>query len=190
MKNLLHKFVSCSQRGDNAKSGLLCLKERSYLSIWFIIPQFNKVTKVKMGERTMTSDILASVVEPMSNYVGDSIRTILTRLRQKGNPWAMMLMLNILSTFWGGNDSLVTSLGSARLSFSLSSGTCKVFSFLQATLGIFFRAPDDEKRGIGQCRSIAKKIKINYKTSNGSCPRRRLESWPTNSGSTFLKILL
>lgn len=39
-----------------------------------------------MGERTVTFDILASVVEPMSNYVGDSIRTILTRLRQKGNP--------------------------------------------------------------------------------------------------------
>lgn len=86
------------------------------------------------------------------------IHKILTRLRQKGKPWAMMLMLNILSTFWGGNGSLETSFGSARSRGWLSSGTCKVFSFPQATFGIFLRAPDDEKRGIGQCRSIAKKV--------------------------------
>lgn len=87
--------------------------------------------------------------------------SILTRLRQKGRPCAMMLMLNILSTFWGGKGSLTTSLESARSSGWLSSGTCKV-SFPQAALGIFFRAPDDEKRAIGQCRSIAKGHLLNH----------------------------
>lgn len=105
---------------------------------------------------------------------------ILTRLRQKGKPWAMMLMLNILSTFWGGSGSLETSLGSARSSGWLSSGTCKVFSFPQATFGIFLRAPDDEKRGIGQCRSIAKK-----RSSTGSYPRRWSKRWPTNVANRY-----
>lgn len=63
-----------------------------------------------------------------------------------------MLRLNILSTLCGGNDSVVMSLVSAWL----SRGTCKVFSLPEVTFGIFLGAPDDEKRGIGQCRSIAK----------------------------------
>lgn len=77
----------------------------------------------------------------------------LTRLRQKGRLWAMMLMLKILRTFWGGIGSLVTSLGSASSSAWLSGGAWGAFS-LPEDLVIFLLGPD-EKRGIGQCRSIA-----------------------------------
>lgn len=111
----------------------------------------------------------------------DLIRTILTRLRQKGNPWAMMLMLNILSTFWGGNGSVAASLGSARWSAWFSSRACEVFPFPQETFGIFLRAPDDEKRGIGQCRSIAKDGR-----SKDHIPDGRSKTWPTSVVSGLL----
>lgn len=88
---------------------------------------------------------------------GCPTHAILTRLRQKGNPCAMMLMLNILSTLCGGKASETMSLGSARSNACFSNGTFKLFSFPQAAFGIFFRAPAEEKPGIGQCRSIAKK---------------------------------
>lgn len=101
-------------------------------------------------------------------------RALLTRLRQNGRPCAMMLMLKIFRTFWGGNCSLVTSLGSARSSGWSPGGTCEV-SFPQ-TVGIFLRAPDDEKRGIGQCRSIAEPpfyciISRNPRWRSGACCR-------------------
>lgn len=91
------------------------------------------------------------------------LRMVLTRLRQNGRPCAMMLMLKILRTFWGGNCSLATSLGSGRSSAWSPGGTCKV-SFPETAVGIFLRAPDDEKRGIGQCRSIAKRALLLYHT--------------------------
>lgn len=84
-------------------------------------------------------------------------RALLTRLRQNGSPWAMMLRLNILRTLCGGRGSLTTSLGSA--SSWLMTGTWGAFSLPDAALGIFLRAPDDAKWGIGQCRSIPKKTK-------------------------------
>lgn len=114
----------------------------------------NRATAGESVGRPLT--FLGSAAQPSTKHMTGLTHTILTRLRQKGKPWAMMLMLNILSTFWGGNGSLATSLGSARSGGWHSSGTCKVFSFPQGTFGIFLRAPDDEKRGIGQCRSIAK----------------------------------
>lgn len=102
-------------------------------------------------------------------------RALLTRLRQNGRPCAMMLMLKILRTFWGGNCSLATSLGSARSSGWSPGGTCEV-SFPQTAVGIFLRAPDDEKRGIGQCRSIAERpfycvISRNPRWMSGACCR-------------------
>lgn len=63
-------------------------------------------------------------------------------------------MLKILRTFCGGIGSLVTSLGSARSSAWLSGRAWGAFS-LPEDLVIFLLGLDDEKRGIGQCRSIA-----------------------------------
>lgn len=105
-------------------------------------------------------------------------RTVLTRLRQNGRPCAMMLMLKILRTFWGGNCSLAASLGSARSSGWSPGGTSEV-SFPQRAVGIFLRAPDDENRGIGQCRSIAEQsfyciISRNPRWMSGACCRERL----------------
>lgn len=78
----------------------------------------------------------------------------LTRLRQKGKPWVMMLMLKILSTFWGGNESAAMILDSARWSAWFSNRSCFAFSLPRTSTEVFRRAPD-EKRGMGQCRSIA-----------------------------------
>lgn len=87
-------------------------------------------------------------------------------------------MLKILRTFWGGNCSLATSLGSARSSGWSPGRTCGV-SFPQTAVGIFLRAPDEENRGIGQCRSIAEQpfysiISRNPSWMSGACCREHL----------------
>lgn len=114
----------------------------------------------------------------LGKHATDGHCTVLTRLRQNGRPCAMMLMLKILRTFWGGNCSLATSLGSARSSGWSPGGTCGV-SFPQTAVGIFLRAPEEEKRGIGQCRSIAEQpfysiISRNPRWMSGACCREHL----------------
>lgn len=76
----------------------------------------------------------------------------LTRLRQKGRLCVMILMLNIFNTFCEG--SLVTSLGSKSSRTRLSGGAWGAFS-LDLGILFFLELRADEKRGMGQCRSIA-----------------------------------
>lgn len=88
---------------------------------------------------------------------------------------------------------MATSSASAGLSGASSGGTCDV-SFPRTAAGIFLRAPEEENRVMGQCRSIAEQplycIITRGKGGDGEPMLRLADVWTLSSLRLLAHLLL